>query len=378
MRIRPIPFRSFHEIFAGETNGMKKILLVAIYWFGVFISLVFSTHNAYALSYQIIDLGTLGSSQSYGVGVNDHGQVVGYLNPTSSGQPAGAFLWDNGTMTSLVIGAHAEAINNSGQVAVGSYVWQDGSTQSLGTLGDTSHGEISTEAFGINNAGVVVGASYVDASSYHAFAWNNGVMQDLGTLGGSNSIAFDINDKGQVIGRFDTASGTFRATLWDDGIAQDLGTLGGQNSIGTAVNNQGQAAGHAQLSSGDYHAFIWQNGTMSDIGTLGGAVSSASAINDRGQVVGTSQFSTGDYGAFMWSDKTGIVDLCFLTDCTAKGWQSLYAANDISNSGHITGFGFIGDELHAFLVTVPLPPTIFLFGIGLVGAVWVSRRGREA
>lgn len=346
-------------------NRMRIVTFLAV---SSLVSFVVTPLTAHAIALNIIDLGTLGSSQSYGRSVNDQGQVVGYLTPSVDGPPYVAFIWDKGAMTSLGINANAEAINNSGQVAAGGYVLNNGSAQSLGSLGGAT-----TEAFGINNAGVVVGTSYINATSYHAFAWNNGAMQDLGTLGGSNSVAFDINSQNEIVGRFDTASGTFRATLWDDGVTQDLGTLGGQNSIGMGINDKGQITGHAQLSNGDYHAFFWDDGSMLDIGTLGGAVSAATGINNRGQIVGASQYNNGVFGAFVWSEASGMLDLCVITDCTAKGWGELQAF-DISNSGYITGFGIIGDELHAFLVTsVPLSATVWLFGVGLAAFGFVRR-----
>ncbi len=121
-------------------------------------------------------------------------------------------------------------------------------------------------------------------------------MQDLGTLGGSRSIAFSINDSGQIVGQSDyLISSPFlhHAFLTTAGSAmQDLGTLGGGFSTANGINNAGQIAGNSTLT-GDtaVHAFIYQNGAMTDLNTLlpansGWVLQNAAAINDIGQIVG--------------------------------------------------------------------------------------------
>lgn len=70
----------------------------------------------------MVDLGTLGGSQSYSRGINDYGEVVGWAD-TSAGQ-RDAFLYYGGTMTDLNnffagtgwILSEATGINNAGQI----------------------------------------------------------------------------------------------------------------------------------------------------------------------------------------------------------------------------------------------------------------------
>jgi len=84
----------------------------------------------------------------------------------------------------------------------------------LGTLGGAY--SYASSAYGINDAGQVVGGSWTAAGSQHAFITGpNGVgMTDLGTLGGRDySEAFDINDAGQVVGYSYTAAGSQHAFI---------------------------------------------------------------------------------------------------------------------------------------------------------------------
>ena len=70
-------------------------------------------------------------------------------------------------------------------------------------------------------------------------------MKDLGTLGGTYSIAFAINDAGQVTGLAGTADGgnhAFIASAMEP--MKDLGTLG-DYSIGRSINTAGQVRGYS-------------------------------------------------------------------------------------------------------------------------------------
>jgi len=215
-------------------------------------------------------------------------------------------------------------------------------TTDLGSLGGPSGISV---AYDINKHGQIVGLTDTADGVRHAFLYENGVMTDLGTLGGHYSVAMAINDHGQVVGVADLPNGDSHAFLWERGVMTDLGTLGGTFSQANDINNRGHIVGQAELADGRTHAFIWKNGTMTDLGTLPGddadaPNSVAEAINDKDQIVGWGDAWNADFGAFLETHailwKSGrLIDL--------DPGQDYSRAYDINKHGQIVGEALLFD-----------------------------------
>jgi probable HAF family extracellular repeat protein len=266
--------------------------------------------------------------------------VVGQAT-TTGGYIYHAFLYSQGTMLDLDVTGQswssANAINHQGQIvgemttsngAIHAFLYTNGAMMDLGTLPSGNY----SSAKGINDLGVIVGESsqYIGgAMNTYAFVCSNGVMSNLGTLGGNYSSAHGVNHAGQIVGEANTANGETHAFLYQDGLMSDLGTLGGTNSTAAGINNRGQVVGYALTANQGAHAFLFTGTTMFDLnGAFSLAVgwsnvflTLAYAINDAGQITGGVNWYTNssagtftNYHAFILTPQVWLASPTMLTD----------------------------------------------------------------
>lgn len=326
--------------------------------------------------YALVDLMPESTSISSGaVSINDYGHILGF---TGSGEES--FVYKNNSVNWLSVPRYTSptGINSNGVVVGNSggrgIVHSNGVTQVIGGFSGSPY---SSVAYGINDAGQVVGSAWNTQGNQRATIANNGSLTDLGTLnGGSWSAGNAINNSGQVTGASQTPFGG-HAFITRNGEMVDLGAFAWGISTGYAINDAGQVAGTSYVTNTEQHAFITTlDDQMIDIG-LSGYSSVAFGINNAGQAVGY-------FGDNFGGSKRAFVTLNgVMTDLNTLiaadiGW-TLMTAYDINNSGQIVGVGIAANGVQrAFLLnpvaSVPLPASIWLFGSALLG--FVRRRAR--
>jgi probable HAF family extracellular repeat protein len=184
-----------------------------------------------------------GSTYTYGYGVNDAGQITGSFND-SSGRQHG-FLYSGGTCTTIdppdsngnVI---ADGINDSGQI-VGAYTGTDGIEHGYLLSGGTYTtidvpGSSFTAAYGINNAGQIVGQFNTDRA--HGYLLSGGTYTTIDVPDSTFNNVAAINATGQIVGSYDDNSGMrhgYFATPDTSGLPSSLSGI-----VYEDFNNDGQ------------------------------------------------------------------------------------------------------------------------------------------
>ena len=97
-----------------------------------------------------------------------------------------------------------------------------------------------------------------------------------------------------MVGWSQTAAGTSHAFLWEDGVLVDLGALGGDESRARAINNAGLIVGDSVDGTATLRPVKWDRGALVELPVLdpdlGG---SAYDVNQKGTVVGRNLISPG-------------------------------------------------------------------------------------
>lgn len=331
---------------------MNKILRTIVSAVGAGLMLGASAFAAQ--QYSVTDLGVPFAGNSYALGINNRGQVVGYwLSPTG----ARAFLRDGARVVDLgTLGGtndYALSVNTAGQV-VGFSEWDWGTRAFLNDGGslfplDTLAGT-NSYAYGINDLGHIVGyVESVDGAS--AFLYRN--ADNISYLS-PISYAFGLNSRDQVVGSATAdASQPLRAFRWDNGTVVDLTSMlprrsGWVLTHARAINTSGAIVGWG-LRRGRERAYLLENGRIRDLGVLrGGTNSYAFGLNNANQVVGSTTLRSGLQQAFLWRGGS----LIRLSDVIGRdsGWE-LREARGINDYGSIVGWGVRGGDERAFLLS---------------------------
>jgi probable HAF family extracellular repeat protein len=235
-------------------------------------------------SWSVQYLGSLGGTYGYAFDVNDQGTIVGYAD--NSAGSTRAFRWTeatgmvslallSGAISSRALGLNADGtivgttnVSSGAQVPV---VWaSDGGVHALQLCPGLAMGDGQD----VNDAGVVVGTCFAggggpalpvrwDPDPSNPGGWLAPVS--LGSLGGSSGRAYGINNAGQVVGISDVNGQKTHAFFWDAarGI-RDLGALL-PNGLGAAMRIGDPSVGVPQLivgvsytSAGKGHAVWWR------------------------------------------------------------------------------------------------------------------------
>ena len=319
------------------------------------------------------------NAESYGEGINEAGDVVGYRFEDdfkgviwSAGSPPQKLVVANYLFSELL-----DINNHNTAVGWGSGYYPD-SIHSISVKDGTVtilDNEIGPKAnpTGINDSGLICGWQGWNSFIYNS---NTEVFTAIEPLPGApSSRATAINAAGDVVGwsgdPVDGVPGNHGFIYLKD----ELRDLGEAIRV-EDVNDHGRVAGSKATGAGfpETTAVVWNtsvepfvfNEIAPPIGFTGGFAQGINNYNTEGIVVGTCWTELGDSSltAFVYYPDSGSFDLNNLIP-TNSSWH-LISATKINNGGQITGSGLFNGVPTAFLLTPKIihqktDPTVHFF-----------------
>jgi hypothetical protein len=231
-----------------------------------------------AITYQAVDLGTLGGSLSVAQGINSLGVAVGYSQ--RGGDP------------------YSHAV-----------FWRTPGSQGPEALSELP-GTIESLAFDINANGDIVGMSGGLPDGPHATLWPaGGGVLDLGVASGLGYTGIFINALGEIVWAIGGTPGTntpIRTLLWRQGALSDLGAAFPNNTnlgLPIGISDKGVIA----VTGGRY----WDRGAWKDLAVPANAtgVLIANRVTSSGQVLGNTGGGVPNDLGLWWRSPTRLTVL---------------------------------------------------------------------
>ena len=309
----------------------------------------------------ISDLGAVGHVGSAATGINNLGQITGYVFDKSSQAVAGcstgstacyAFKTDaNGAnlqlLTTGTTYSVAHGINNNGQIVGAQTV--GGSGGSIGFVTATNGANYSTlantrDVIALNDSGQLL-ISGVSNNPQLYLTGASGAGQVATFAGADIREGVAVNKSGQVLitgWSSISLTGPNGAGLTVLSSIPYTGQQQNFNSFGAGLNNLGQVLGDENDATYRGSFVTGPNGSGLTRVDAGGITVSATAINNNGAIVATGLLI--DHGT--------VVGLNDLPAVKAAGWSYLNPTS-INDNGLIVGSGTINGQTHAFLLAPP-------------------------
>lgn len=338
--------------------------------------------------------------------INEKNQITGYCE-NANGHLRTVIWEEDGDVTNLrlptnenSLGTAGHAINEEGNIAGQSQLrtdqllhamtYVDGTMQAFEPFEIQDYSAVQPNDHsmlrGINESNQMVGFGpfkLIDVEDIgedddkkmikHAFLWENGNIDDLGSTGEEfSSWANDISNTGTIVGEVEfSVRDTYanKAAVWTEETHQ-LQVLDQRDnpaalSSALAINEQNpaQVVGQMNVAREEHpetfssHGFLWAGQEMMDLGTYGGcAFSIANDINNASNIIGSSWgYPCGgdlkDFKALIWVFREDGPLLTDINNFIYDARWHLGILTGINDSNFIVGYGYFNGKEEAFLLT---------------------------
>jgi len=149
-------------------------------------------------------------------------------------------------------------------------------------------GDPEQSAFGVNDAGQIVGEYIDSAAVYHGWELSGGKFStiDVPFSGATGTGANGINDSGEIAGGWDGSGVSQHGFTLIGGTYTSFDYPGAVATWAWQLNNKGDIVGYWVDASNVFHGFVLSGGTYTSIDPPGSVWTIPQGINDAGDIVG--------------------------------------------------------------------------------------------
>jgi len=169
-------------------------------------------------------------------------------------------------------------------------------------------GATSTQAWGINPHGDIVGLYTLADNSNHGFLLRGGQFTSIDYPGATSTGAFGINAKGDIAGDY-TVNGVLHAFVLSNGHFTNIEFPGAVTTDPGGINSRGEVAGIYSGADKVNHAFLLSGNHFINIDCPNATVSGSNGLNAKGDTVGNCVVGGVTHGWVRSNGKHSLIDV---------------------------------------------------------------------